>query len=62
MGQVCNLPGDSVPGRLQTCPTLPVTSTPQFLNHARKRLRGSLGNPAWCGVFPFVPACRKSYI
>src|SRR5258708_35215487 len=34
VGQGCNLPGDSVRGRLQTCPTLPVTSTPQFLNHA----------------------------
>jgi hypothetical protein len=22
VGQVCNLPGDSVPGKLQTCPTL----------------------------------------
>src|SRR5258707_9699288 len=34
VGQVCNLPPTESPGRLQTRPTLPVTSTPQFLNHA----------------------------
>src|SRR5258708_7648204 len=34
VGQVCNLPGTELRGRLQTCPKLPVTSTPQFLNHA----------------------------
>jgi hypothetical protein len=34
VGQVCNLPGKESDGRLQTCPTLPVTSTPEFLNQA----------------------------
>jgi len=34
VGQVCNLPGTESHGRLQTCPTLPVTSIPEFLNHA----------------------------
>jgi hypothetical protein len=33
-GRFANLPGTESPGRLQTCPTLPVASTPQFLNHA----------------------------
>jgi hypothetical protein len=29
VGQVCNLPGKESDDRLQTCPTLAVTSTPE---------------------------------